>query len=423
MNSIVKPLTLWAISLAIAGNISAKDYLITDYGVVNDSTMVQTDKIQAVIDKAEADGGGRIIVPAGTYMTGGLFFKPGTTLHLEEGACVKGSDDIDNYPLIPSRMEGRSIYYYAALINAYFVDRFEITGSGIINGNGAKWWDEFWALRAERAKVGKSCTNLEVHRPRLVFLWGCDGVKISGVKLRNSAFWTTHLYQCNDVLIENCHIYAPTKPVKAPSSDAIDLDVCRNVVVRGCYLDCNDDGVCVKGGKGVYANHSSENGSVENVLVEDCVFGPNLHGILTMGSECIHAKNIELRNCKLETNCALLRMKMRPDTYQIYENIKVSNVTGKCGSVIDMKPWSQFFDLEGSGEKPKGIVRNILIEDVDVECRSLGIIAGNPDDEVSNVELKNVNVRAQNAEFKCAYPTVKFDNVIVNGKIVTNPAN
>lgn len=422
MRNILKPMALVAAALFGCSVANAKDYIITDHGVVNDSTLLQTDKIQAVIDLAESEGGGTIVVPKGTYLTGGLFFKPGTKLQVQEGGCIKGSDEIENYPLIPSRMEGRSIYYYAALINAYHVDGFEIKGPGIINGNGAKYWDEFWALRAERAKIGKSCTNLEVRRPRLVFIWGCDNVTLSGIHLRNSAFWTTHLYQCENILIENCHIYAPTKPVKAPSSDAIDLDVCRNVIIKGCYLDCNDDGVCIKGGKGVYAHKSSENGIVENVLVEDCTFGPNLHGTLTMGSECIHAKNIVLRNCKVDNTCALLRLKMRPDTYQVYENIHVSNVTGRCGSVIDMKPWTQFFDLENSGEKPYGVVKNILIENVDVTCTLLGGIAGNSDDQVSDVVLKNVHVKAKKTDFICKYPQVKFEDVTMNGKVVTNPA-
>lgn len=422
MKSYIKPLALTAALTLGFTTANAKDYVITEHGVVNDSTIVQTEKIQKVIDLAESEGGGTIVVPQGTYLTGGLFFKPGTKLRVEEGGCIKGSDDISNYPLIPSRMEGRSIYYYAALINAYFVDKFEISGPGIINGNGAKYWDEFWALRAERAKVGKSCTNLEVHRPRLVFLWGCDDIKISGVKLRNSAFWTTHLYECSNILIENCHIYAPTKPVKAPSSDAIDLDVCKNVIIRGCYLDCNDDGVCIKGGKGVTAHVSPENGIVENILVENCTFGPNLHGTLTMGSECIHAKNITLRDCKVDNTCALLRFKMRPDTYQIYEDITVKNVTGRCGSVFDMKPWSQFFDLEGSTDKPFGTIKNITIEDVNVKCRSFGTIAGNPDDQVSDVLLKNITVEAENPEFTCSYPQVRFENVTINGKKVTNPA-
>ena len=422
MIKILKPAALTAALLLGSAAVSAKDYVITDFGVKNDSTVIQTAKIQAVIDRAEAEGGGTIVVPKGTFLTGGLFFKPGTKLHIAEGGVIKGSDDIENYPLIPSRMEGRNIYYYAAVINAYFVDGFEITGSGTVNGNGAKYWDEFWALRAERAKIGKSCTNLEVHRPRLVFLWGCDNVKLSGVRLLNSAFWTTHLYQCKDVLIENCYIYAPTKPVKAPSSDAIDLDVCSNVTVRGCYLDCNDDGLCIKGGKGVYADKSVENGIVENILVEDCTFGPNLHGTVTLGSECIHGKNITLRNCKVNNTCAILRLKMRPDTYQVYEDIHISNVTGKCGSVIDMKPWKQFFDLEGSDEKPYGIVRNITIENVDVECSQFGTIAGNPDDKVSDILLKNIHVQTKNPDFVCNYPEVTFDDVTINGKSVSNPA-
>lgn len=442
MFDFLKAIILAGTALGCAVHGVARDYVITDYGVQQgDSTLLQTSAIQAVIDRAEADGGGRVVVPRGTYLTGALFFKPGTKLHLEKDATLKGSDEIENFPLIPSRMEGRSIYYHAAVINAYHVDGFSITGSGTINGNGLKYWKEFWDLRSERAKEGRSCTNLEVRRPRLVFVWGCDSVHFDGVNLVNSAFWTNHFYQCNNLLIENCRIQAPNKPIKAPSSDAIDLDVCSNVVIRGCYLDCNDDGVCIKGGKGVYAHKSIENGIVENVLVEDCTFGPALHGILTMGSECIHAKNITLRNCKSLTDCTILRFKMRPDTYQLYEDITVKNVTGTCGTVVELKPWTQFFTLEGSNEKPFGTVRNIVIEDIDVDCKSLCFIGaktdmadnkandkalgfgeGKSETKVSDFTLRNVKVKAKNPDFTCVYPSVKFENVSVNGHIVSNPA-
>ncbi|MCH5346162.1 MAG: hypothetical protein J1E63_03575, partial [Muribaculaceae bacterium] len=219
--------------------IEGKYYVITDFGVVNDSTVIQTAKIQAVIDRAEAEGGGTIIVPEGTYLTGALFFKPGTKLHISRGGVIKGSDDISNYPLIPSRMEGRSIYYYAAVINAYFVDNFAITGEGTIDGAAYKLWVAFWDRREQARRENRVCTNLEVSRPRLVFLWGCDHVNISGTKFCNSAFWTMHLYQCTDVNITNCSYHAPTKPVKAPSSDAIDIDVCRDVTIKGCYFNVN----------------------------------------------------------------------------------------------------------------------------------------------------------------------------------------
>ncbi len=354
----MKKLIISICLFAVASVAFAQEYVITKYGVNNDSTKLQTAAIQKVIDKAEANGGGTIVIPKGVYLTGALFFKPKTKLLLQEGAKLKGSDHIDNYPLIPSRMEGRSIYYYAALINAYHVDSFQINGPGTIDGNGLKYWEYFWFYRDSVQKTGRSATNLEVHRPRLLFIWGSNNVTIKDVKLHNSGFWTTHLYQCNDVLIENCDIRSPFKPVKAPSTDGIDIDVCKRVTIRKCYISVNDDAVCIKGGKGPDAHKRGENGIVEDILIEDCVFGES-HGTLTFGSESIHARNIIMRNCKMEHNTSILRLKMRPDTYQVYENVRIENITGKCGTIISMAPWTQFYDMGGSKEKPFAIVRNI----------------------------------------------------------------
>lgn len=407
--------TLCAI-MSFGSTLSSKEFRVTDYGVVNDSTVVQTVALQRVIDQAEAEGGGTVVLPRGTFLSGALFFKPGTKFILEDGAVLKGSDNIEDYPLLPSRMEGRSIYYYAALVNAYHVDGFELTGPGTVNGNGLKFWQSFWDNVASARKEGRKWTNLEVHRPRLVFIWGSDKVTLRGVRLVNSAFWTTHFYQCDDILMENCEVQAPREPVRAPSSDAIDLDACNRVVIRGCYLNCDDDGVCLKGGKGVFAHKSVENGSVTDVLVEDCTFGPNLHGTITLGSECIHASNVTLRNCRLENECALLRLKMRPDTYQVYENITIENVSGTCGNLIEVLPWKQFFTLEGTNEHPVGLIRNITMRDIDVTCKSLGVIAANPDDTVENFRLERVHAKAQSDIFRCNYPTVTLTDVTVNGK-------
>jgi len=390
------------------------DYVITDHGVGTDSTKINTLVIQSIIDRASSEGGGTIVIPKGVFLSGALFFKPNTKLRLTEGAVLKGSDNIADYPLIPSRMEGKSIYYYAALVNAYHVDSFAISGQGKIDGNGLKYWKAFWACRDSMKLIGKSATNLEVHRPRLLFIWGCNNVTISGVKLYNSGFWTTHLYQCNDVLIENCDIRSPFRPVKAPSTDGVDIDVCKRVTIRKCFISVNDDGVCIKGGKGPDAQKRSENGIVEDILVEDCAFGES-HGLLTLGSESIHARNITVRNCTIDSNTPILRLKMRPDTYQIFENITVENITGKCGTVIDVKPWTQFFTMEGSKEKPYGIVRNISISNIKVQCNTFGEIAGNPLDKVSNILFRNIKVTAKEPALKCKYPGVKVENVIVNG--------
>jgi polygalacturonase len=400
----------------VAAVVTAKsqDYVITRSGVGTDSLKLSTVAIQRVIDRAGANGGGTIVIPKGVFLTGALFFKPKTRLQLLEGAELKGSDDISNYPLIPSRMEGRSIYYYAALINAYHVDSFSITGPGTIDGNGLHFWEYFWAYRDSVKKMGRSATNLEVHRPRLLFIWGCNNVAIQNVKLHNAGFWTTHLYQCNNVLMENCDIRSPFKPVPAPSTDGVDIDVCKNVTVRNCYISVNDDAVCIKGGKGPDAHERAENGIVEDILIDNCNFGDS-HGTLTLGSECIHARNIIMRNCKVDNNTPVLRLKMRPDTYQVYENISIENITGKCGTIITMAPWKQFFDMGGSTEKPFATVRNITFSNINVACKRFGEMEGNPADTVSGIVFKNINAVAETAILKTQYADIKTENVIVNG--------
>ncbi|NTD97568.1 exopolygalacturonase [Agrobacterium tumefaciens] len=415
----MKSLYIFTLFIAFLHPVKAQEYDITQYGVRIDSTIIQTKAIQKVIDRAFAKGGGVIVIPKGTYLAGALFFKKKTSLVLHEGAVLKGSDEIKDYPFIPSRMEGQSLDYYAALINAYGVDGFSIKGPGTINGNGLKFWKTFWAHREEMKKMGQKSTNLEVSRPRLIFIWKSDHVKIQQVKLRNSGFWTTHLYQCNDVLVEDTNIQSPFKPVPAPSSDGIDIDVCKGITIRNCYISVNDDAIVIKGGKGPTAHQLSENGIDEDVLIENCTFGPS-HATLTIGSECVHAKNITMKNCVVENNCPILKFKMRGDTFQLFENITIDNISGTCGAVIDLNPWGQFFDLGGSEAKPFGIIKNIKLSNIKVKSSKFGEMQGNPMDQVSDFSFKNVEVTTPNPLLKNKYEGIKFENVVVNGKAIVH---
>ena len=110
-------------------------YVLTDYGVKADSALLQTEAIQRVIDLAAERGGGVVTVPRGTFLSGALFFRQGTHLLLEEGAVLKGVDAIKHYPIMKTRMEGQTLDYFAALVNADGLDGFTITGPGTINGN------------------------------------------------------------------------------------------------------------------------------------------------------------------------------------------------------------------------------------------------------------------------------------------------
>ena len=244
-----------------------KKYVLTDYEIFADGRL-HTEEIQALIDKAAANGGGVIVIPRGTYMTGGLKFKQGTHLYLEDGATLMGSDFIGDYPLGKTRIEGETCTYFGALINADGLDGFTISGKGTIDGNGLRYHKQFWLRR----KWNPKCTNKDEQRPRLVYVSNCKNVQIEGVKLQNSAFWTTHIYNSENVKLLNLSIYSLSKPnhAKGPSTDAIDLDVVKNVLVKGCYMSVNDDAIAMKGGKGPWADDptkSEGNGGNENGLL------------------------------------------------------------------------------------------------------------------------------------------------------------
>lgn len=386
-----------------------EQYVITDYGIVNDSTMLQTGKIQAVIDRAASNGGGVIVIPEGTFLSGALFFKPGTHLHLQENATLKGSDDISNFPVVDTRMEGQSLKYFAALVNADKADGFTISGKGTINGNGLRYWKSFWLRR----EVNPECTNMDELRPRLIYISNSNDVQLSGVRLVNSPFWTTHLYRCQRVKLLSLHIFSPAEPVKAPSTDAIDIDACTDVLVKGCYMSVNDDAVALKGGKGPYADKDPDNGANRNILIEDCTYG-FCHSALTCGSEAIHCRNIVLRNCHIDNANRLLWLKMRPDTPQNYEYIRVEGITGNAKSFLYIKPWTQFFDLKGRKDIPLSYGSHVTMQDIDFECDVFFNVEASDQYLLSDFLFKNLRIFVHD-NAACDTSIIKnftFDNVV-----------
>lgn len=393
-------------------NTLGKHYRITDYGVVNDSTLLQTEAIQSVIDQSHQNGGGVIIIPKGVFLSGALFFKPTTHLYLEKDAVLKGSDDISNFPILPTRIEGQSINYFAALINADNINGFSISGEGTINGNGLRYWKSFWLRR----QVNPQCTNIEELRPRLVYISNCKNVQISGVTLMNSPFWTTHLYKCEKVKLLNLHIFSPEKPVKAPSTDAVDIDVCTDVHIKNCYMSVNDDAVALKGGKGPLADKDENNGGNRNIIIEDCTYG-FCHSALTFGSESIHNYNIILRRCRVDRAKRLLWLKMRPDTPQNYEYVRVEEITGNVTSFLYIKPWTQFFDLQGQKEAPLSYGKNITMRNITLNCDIFFDVSKSDQYILSDFTFENLNIRTKTPDIYTDYiSNFLIKDVRINGK-------
>lgn len=393
-----------------------KKYVVTDYGVVNDSTLLQTEALQAVIDLAAQNGGGVVTIPNGTFLSGSLFFRPATHLHLEKGARLKGSDAITHYRIIPTRLEGQTINYFAALVNADRCDGFTITGEGTIDGNGHRFYDEFWLRR----KVNPKCTNLEALRPRMAYISNSKNVTVSGVHMVNSGFWTNHLYNCERVKYLGVTILAPTDGYpKGPSTDAIDLDVCSDVLISGCHMNVNDDGVCLKGGKGTYVDTIQGNGPVQRVIVDRCSFGKTNAGV-TFGSEAWNCSDVILKDCSFNGTYHVLLFKMRPDTPQSYRNVLVDGASGSVRNAVEVQTWKQFYNKTDRDPMPMSEVVNVTFRNARLECTKNFYRDKKTDDyRLQNFTFSDIEAVTPDPTFD----TSNIENVTVTNVSVTESPN
>ena len=406
-----------------AAGAAARRFVVTEYGAVADGKTLNTVAIQTAIDRAESSGRGIVEIPAGTFLSGSIFLKRGVELWLAEGAVLLGSTNIADYPKRETRIEGHFEPWRMALVNAQGLTRVRIGGKGTINGNGVPYWQAFWDRRKENPK----CTNLEVERPRLMFIDNCRDVRIEGLALQDSGFWNLHIYHCRDAIIEGLRITLPSavNGLRGPSTDGIDVDSCQNVTIRRCYISTHDDNIALKGSKGPLADKDGTSPPVDNITVEDCEFGDG-NGLITCGSEATIVRNVTVRNCTISGRATLLTLKLRPDTPQRYERITFDGITltggGGGGRLLNVAPWTQFFDLKGH-PAPSRTVSDVTLRNVRGEFRSMGTLRGNPGDVLRNITLENIDLKLADEKFALG-PTENLvvKNVMVNGKPFVLPA-
>ena len=255
-------------------------------------------------------------------------------------------------------------------------------------------------------------------RPRNLFIEDSRNILISGISLRDSGFWNIHLYRCQQATIEHVDIRAPRH---SPSTDGIDVDSCQNVTIHGCHISVDDDNIALKGTKGPLADKDSGSPAVEHVRISDCTFGLG-NGIVTLGSEASHVRDVIVENCKIEgtdTN-RVLTIKLRPDTPQHYEDIHVRNIVINCpGSLISIQPWTQYFNLAGH-DAPSQTVENVSVSNVTGNAASFGRIDGPPKSVVRNITLENIDLQLKNpATVIKNVQNLKLDNVKINGHLWT----
>ena len=205
--------------------------------------------------------------------------------------------------------------------------------------------------------------------------------------------------------------------MKCPSTDAIDIDSCQDITVRGCTFRVDDDCVCLKGSKGPLAMDDKDSPPVERIRITDCTFERG-HGVVTLGSEATVVRDVVVENCKVIGSINLVRLKLRPDTPQRYEDIHYRNITLDGGGVmLAIKPWTQYFDLKGQAP-PKSSVRNVTLSDVKGRYGSFGALQGNyGQTDISDVTLENIDVKLKDENLTVGdVKHLNINNVLINGK-------
>jgi len=256
-------------------------FSVASNGAKGDGVTLETAAIQRTIDEA-AKHGGTVIFPAGTYLTGSIFIKSNITLQIDKGVTLLGSQHIEDYPLMPTRIAGIEMTWPAALINIYRQNHANITGEGTIDGDGKVYWDSYWALRKiDEPKGLRWASDYDARRPRLIQIFDSSDVKLSGVMLRRSGFWTVHICYSHDVTVDGITI-RNNEGGHGPSTDGIDIDSSRKILVEHADIAVNDDALCLKAGRD--SDGLRVNRPTEDIVLRDSIVREGAAGV-TIGSE------------------------------------------------------------------------------------------------------------------------------------------
>lgn len=283
---------LTAIALS-ATTAHAATILVNDLGAKGDGTTVDTAAIQKALDQ----GAGRhatITFRPGTYLIGSIFVKSGETLHIPAGVRLIGLQKLEAYPLMPTRVAGIEMTWPAALVNVYKQSDVVITGEGTIDGDGSYWWKSYWDLRKTYEPRGlRWASDYDARRPRLIQVFDSSNVRLDGMHLERSGFWTVHICYSHDVTVDHITIRNNIGG-KGPSTDGIDIDSSRKVLVQHADIEVNDDALCLKAGRD--ADGLRVNRPTEDVILRDSVIRVGAAAV-TFGSETSGGfRNIEAYN-------------------------------------------------------------------------------------------------------------------------------
>ena len=380
----MKALIVLSVSIALLSGVGAADFSIADYGAKSDGSKCSA-AFKAAFAAAEKAGGGRVVVPAGTWVSGAIHLKSNCELHLSEGAEIVFTQNPDDYlPAVHTSWEGMECWNYSPLVYAYCCTNIAITGKGTLRGYAGEFKDTLWkkwvpqdnGIRAARRQLydwGAQDCPVEKRRiyekpnantrPHLLQINRCANVRLEDFKVRNSPFWTIHLYHSEDITVRGLDVFA-----HGNNNDGIDIEMTRNVLVENCVFDQGDDGVVIKSGRNRDAWRL--NRPTENVVIRKCKI-VNAHTVLGVGSEISGGvRNILMEDCTASEVHRVYYVKTNRRRGGFVDNVIMRRVKAECALdavvAVDtdiLYEWAKFPDYELKRTE----ISNLFVEDV--SCR------------------------------------------------------
>lgn len=369
-----------------------KTVSVSDYGAKGDGITLCTEAFNTAITRLSSEGGGRLVVPQGVWLTGPIQLKSNVNLHLEKGAVVLFSGDINLYPVIETTYEGELRKHCVSPISGVNLHDVAITGQGVIDGNGICWrplkkekvTESQWRKITSTGGVFPRATMWypsEEHaqmRPVLLYLEGCDNVLLKGVTFQNSPNWCLHPLLCENLIVDGVMV---RNPAYAQNGDAIDVESCRNVLIVNSSFDAGDDGICLKSGRDEEGRRRAR--PTENVVVDGCtVF--NGHGGFVVGSEMSGGvRNVFVDHCQFLGTDAGLRFKSCRGRGGVVENIFIRNI-----SMADILGDAIIFNMFYGG---KSVIEQRESGEVINNVTAAPVDEGTP--VFRNIDIRNVTCR------------------------------
>lgn len=446
---------------------SFPDYKISlvQFGGVGDGVTLNTEAFAKAIAALAEKGGGTLDVPPGFWLTGPIQLRSNVNLHLETGALIQFSGDYKLYPLTVIDLKGEKEVGSTSPISGQNLENVAITGRGVLDGggeawrpvkrekltvaewkaliktggvldkNGGTWWPSRGAMTGSRLveqlqKAGS--VNLSDYepahqflRPKMLHLINCRKVLLEGATFQNPPNWTLNPALCEDVSILNVKVH---NAFAAQNSDALDLESCRQAVIRDCTFDAGDDGICLKSGKDAAGRRIGV--PTQDVLIEGCTVY-HAHGGFTIGSEMSGGvRDVQVNNCLFMGTDVGLRFKSTRGRGGVVENIDIANVRMKdiAGAAID---FNMFYGGQAPREGSTSALgtrlrlvdegtpqfRNIHIQNVVCRGADSAIkLEGLPEMPIRNITLKDVSIEAQTGVFLTDADGIRFENVRVENQ-------